>query len=267
MTTATSLVRLLGLCVVLWNGCVAAQQTPPSSATTAFGVLHVGRVAFALPPGDWQVLPLPDTEITKNDYSCRCERTQSLGDHSPVKHAFAVQVDPATRQLKVAMYFRASQSTIPLVRVWNTTACDARSTPLHRDGLDGNFNFPTCLTIEEVEGPTTGPQQDIETWFWDWMKANGVAVPHVLLAAKYLKYGTGVHVWALSYVNPDFYGINPAAQRSPGEWSQAVVKADSRKLEYLAQFKVWSNKMAQESRNSLRDQKPKEAALPAIPSM
>ncbi|GAB2581270.1 hypothetical protein GCM10027034_10560 [Ramlibacter solisilvae] len=248
---------------------MAAQQLPPagSAAMKASGLLQLGRVAFALPPGEWQVLPMQDIEIRKTDYSCRCERTQSSGDHYPVQQAFAVQVDPATRQLKAAMYFRASQSTIPMLRVWLTTACEARSSPLHRDGMDGHFNNPACLTIEAVDGPSTGPQQEVETWLWDWMKANGVAIPQVLLAAKYLKYGTGEQVWALSYVNPDAHGISPSAQRNREEWSPDAVKADPRKSEYLARFKAWSYKMAQESRLSLLDHKPKEPGLPAIPSM
>jgi hypothetical protein len=269
MVAAASLTRLVALCAGLWAGAVAAQQLPPavSAGMKASGVMQLGRVAFALPPGEWQVLPMQDIAIAKTDYSCRCERTQSLGDHSPVQHAFALQVDPATRQLRAAMYFRASQTTIPMVRVWLTNACEARSSPLHKDSMDGNFNYPACLTIEGVEGPSTGPQQEIETWLWDWMKANGVEIPHVLLAAKYLKYGTGEHVWALLYVNPDVHGISPAAQRNLAEWSPDAVKADPQKSEYLARFKAWTYKMAQESRLSLVDRKPKAPGLPAIPSM
>ncbi|HXE49707.1 MAG TPA: hypothetical protein VN663_15110 [Ramlibacter sp.] len=269
MVAAASLARLVSLCAALWVGSVAAQQLPAagSAAMKASGLLQLGRVAFALPPGEWQVLPMQDIEIRKTDYSCRCERTQGLGDHNPVQHAFAVQVDPVTRQLRTAMYFRASQSTIPVVRVWLTSACEARSPPLHKDGMDGNFNYPACLTIEAVEGPSAGPQQEIETWFWDWMKANGVEIPHTLLAAKYLKYGTGEHVWALLYVNPNVYGISPTAQGNRGEWSLDAVKADPQKTEYLAKFKAWSYRMAKESRLSLVDRKPKEPGLPAIPSM
>jgi hypothetical protein len=268
MIVAASSARLVALWAALTVGSVAAQQLPAAGSVDmkASGVLQVGRVAFALPAGEWQVLALPDTEIRKTDYSCRCERTQTLGDHSPVKHAFAVQTDPVTRQLKAAMYFRASQATIPVLRVWFTTACEARSSPLHRDGMDGNFNFPACLTIEAVEAPSAGPQQEIETWLWDWMKANGVEIPRVLLAAKYLKYGTGEHVWALGCVNPDVPGIDPSAQSDSGGWSLDAVKADPQKAEYLTRFKAWSYQMAQASRRSLLDRRPKEAGLPPIPS-
>src|SRR4051794_820277 len=115
MGAAATLARIIAVCAALWVGCVAAQQLPaPGSVDMkASGWLRLGRVAFALPPGEWQVLPLQDIEIRKTDYSCKCERTQSTGDHYPVQHAFAVQVDPDTRQLGAAMYFRASQSTIP----------------------------------------------------------------------------------------------------------------------------------------------------------
>lgn len=269
MVTAASLGRVVALCTALGVGSAGAQQLPAagSAGMKVSGLLQLGRVAFALPPGEWQVLPMEDIAIRKTDYSCRCERTQSLGDHNPVQQAFAVQVDPVTRQLKAAMYFRASQSTIPLVRVWLNTACEARSSPLHKDGMDGNFNHPACLTIEAIEAPSTGPQQEIENWLWDWMKANGVEFPHVLLAAKYAKYGAGEHVWALQYVNPEVHGVRPPAQRHPGEWSLDAVKADPQKSEYLDRFKVWSYKLAQESRRSLVDRKPKEPGLPAIPSM
>jgi len=269
MVAAAPLARLVGLCIALWVGSVAAQQLPTAGGAglKASGLLQLGRVAFALPPGEWQVLPMQDIEIRKTDYSCKCERTQSTGDHYPVQHAFAVQVDSVTRRLKAAMYFRASQSTIPTLRVWLTNACEARPSLLHRDGMDGNFNHPACLTLEAVEGPSAGPQQEIESWLWDWMKANGVETPPVLLAAKYLKYGTGEHVWSLLYVNPDVPGVSPVAQHDRAEWSLDAVKADPKKSEYLARFKAWSYKMAQEARLSLLDRKPKEPGLPAIPSM
>jgi hypothetical protein len=105
MVATASLARLVAFCAAFWVASVAAQQLPTAvgAGIKASGVLQLGRVAFALPPGEWQVLPMQDIEIAKTDYSCRCERTQSLGDHSPVKHAFAVQVDPVTRRLGAAI--------------------------------------------------------------------------------------------------------------------------------------------------------------------
>jgi hypothetical protein len=256
------------LCVALWCGSVVAQQPAPpaGNATKASGSLQLGRVVFALPPGEWLVVPLEDLAIVKADYSCRCEMTQGLR-RWPVQQAFAIQLDPVKAHLKAAIYFRASQATIPMVRVWFTTACEAQGTALHRDGIDGNFNYPACLSIEALESPSIGQQAGLETWLWDWMKANGVEVPHVLLAAKYLKYGAGDHVWVLQYVNPDLYGIEPATPRSRGEWTPEIVKADPQKSEYLARLKTWSSRMAEESRRSLREGKPKEASLPALPSL
>lgn len=263
MIAFNSLVRVL--CIALWCTMVAAQQPAPAGGAKVSGSLQLGRVAFALPPGEWQVLPLEDFTIGKDDYSCRCEISGAFVKW-PVQQAFAIQLDPAGTQLKAAIYFRASQSTIPLVRVWFTNACEARPAALHRDGLDGNFNYPACLFIEAVESPSTGSQAALETALWNWMKANGVETPHVLLTAKYFKYGTGEHVWALHYVNPDHHGMKAAVQRVPGEWSPEAVKADPRKSDYLARLKAWSYKMTEESRRSLLHRKP-EASLPTIPSM
>ena len=67
MVAAASLARLVVLCAALWAGCVAAQQLPAAASPgmKASGLLQLGRVAFALPPGEWQVLPMPDMEIRK----------------------------------------------------------------------------------------------------------------------------------------------------------------------------------------------------------
>jgi hypothetical protein len=190
MNPLHSLVRLLG--IALFCGSVAAQQAAPpaSGGAKVSGSLQLGRVAFALPPGEWQVVPLEDMWITKADYSCRCEISGAFV-HWPLQQAFAIQLDPTGKQLKAAIYFRASQSTIPLVRVWYTTACEARAPALHRDGIDGNFNYPACLSIEAVESPSSGNLAELETSLWNWMKANGVETPHVLLSTKYFKYGHG----------------------------------------------------------------------------
>lgn len=257
------------LFIALWCGSVAAQQLAPpaNGGATVSGSLQLGRVAFALPPGQWQVVSLEELAILKTDYSCRCEQSWAGIHRWPVQQAFAIQLDPVNKQLKAAVYLRASQATVPMVKVWFTTACDARETALHRDSIDGSFNYPACLTIEALESPSAGHQAELETRLWDWMKANGVEVPHVLLAVKYLKYATGDHVWVLHYVNPDHHGITPAAQRKRGEWSPEAVKGDPKKSEYLARLKSWSQKMAEESRRSLRENKPNEASLPAIPSM
>jgi hypothetical protein len=266
MNALNSLARML--CIALFCGSVAAQEParPASGGAKVSGSLQLGRVAFALPPGDWQVVPLEDMAITKADYSCRCEISGAFV-HWPLQQAFAIQLDPTGKQLKAAIYFKASQKSIPTLKVWFTTACEARAPALHRDGVDGNFNYPACLSIEAVESPSTGQQAELEAALWTWMKANGVESPHVLLAAKYFKYGTGELVWVLQYVNPDLHGIKPATQRSPGEWTPDAVKADPQKSDYLARLKSWSLGMAEESRRSLRERKPKEASLPAIPSM
>lgn len=125
------------------------------------------------------------------------------------------------------MYIRASQSTIPLVRVWLTTACEARSSPLHKDGMDGNFNYLHASRSRRSKALPRDRSKRSKPG--SGMKANGVEIPHVLLAAKYLKYGTGEHVWALQYVNPDVHGISPTAQRNRGEWSLDAVKVDPQK--------------------------------------
>ncbi|MEO5671946.1 MAG: hypothetical protein ABIR26_14745, partial [Ramlibacter sp.] len=267
MNVLASLARFLF--IALWCTTVAAQQTEPptGSRTKVSGSMQLGHVAFALPPGEWQVVPLEELAVLKTDYSCRCEQTWAGIHRWPVQQAFAIQLDPVKNQLKSAIYFRASQATVPMVKVWFTNACDARGVVLHRDSIDGSFNYPACLTVEALESPSTGHQAELEARLWDWMKANGVEVPHVLLAVKYLKYATGDHVWALHYVNPDQHGIKPAAQRSPGEWAPDVVKADPQKSEYLARLRSWSFKMADESRSSLRAGKPSATNLPAIPSM
>lgn len=235
----------------------AAQDAPTIPASSVSGPLKLGRFVFALPPGQWQLIPVEGFTTT----------TTGEGARRPVARMLAVQVDPASRRLKSAAFFMATQVTAPNISSWNGNACNDPPSPLHRDMLDGNFNFPACLVTDYWIVPAT-PTGSVGPKLVEWLKANDIAIPGTLLWSRYVKYQGGDFVWAVHYVNPEAFGMPASVERTRvrSEWNPAALKGDAVRSDYLEQFKKWGYAMSASARATLIDGTPREEALPALPA-
>ena len=236
---------------------VAAQGIPDSAAPTVSSPLKLGRFVFALPPGEWQLIPVEGTAAT----------TAGEGARRPVARILAVQIDPVARRLKAGAFFMATQVTSPNVTSWNGNACNDPPSPLHRDMLDGNFNFPACLVTDYWIVPASRPTGLVGPKLWDWLKANNIDLPGTLLWARYVKYQGGDFVWAVHYVNPEAFGLPPSLGRTrvTSEWNQATLKGDAERSAYLEQFSKWGYVMSASARATLVGGSAGESSLPSVP--
>ncbi len=236
---------------------VAAQLAPGVTGAAVTGTLALGRSVFALPPGDWQLIPVEDALTTVAGEAVR----------RPVARAILVQVDAPAHRLRAASYFMATGVTAANISSWNTSVCQEPALPLHRDMLDGSFDFPACLVTDYWIVGANRPTGLVGARLWDWLKANEIEIPSALLWSRYVKYRGGDFVFAVHYVNPEAFGIPPSVERSryKSEWNASSLKGDALRSAYLERFKKWGYVMATSYRATLLDGGAKERGLPAFP--
>ena len=136
---------------------------------------------------------------------------------------------------------------------------------MRRDGLDGNFKFPACLTTHHWTFPASRPSDVVWARVWDWLGENGITRPRHILWTRYVKYLAGDYVIVTHYVNPDAVGFQSAAD-GRSEWSASAIQSDSARAAYVDRFNAWGLQMGVNARASLTDGKPRQAPLADLPA-
>ncbi len=255
---STIWISTLGIALVCFASAVVAQEAKSTAASTAEEQLVLGRSKFALPPGKWHTVSLDYQSATKILDAAKHQVGQTM----------SVQLNDQARTLKVVAYHTASLETTPYVAYWDTNVCETKNT-LYKDPLDGNFNFPACLLIDYVTLPVARPASGNLVQLWDWLVANNIEIPTVLLTAHYVKYQGGDYVRTTYFVNPQEFGLPASVERVRGksEWNATSLLHDPQRVAYVERFKKWGYGMADSAKAAFLKRASLTASLEPIPSV
>jgi hypothetical protein len=247
--------RLLVTFILSFAAMSFAQETKVGEDVS--GQITVGKAIFALPPGKWHVV------------AERIDRTNLTGGGigGEVKQNYLVQRDAENRFL-AALFIRATISST-VVSSWSDATCNRKDT-LHRDTLRGNFNFPECLLINHLTNFWGGdiPSNEFDKKIWHWFKEKNVKLPFNVLSAIYTNHFAGDQVRYSIQVNTEINGLVDIDKKTWGTspWHVELIKNDPKRLAYFEEFKKWTDAVVKNGRGSLRDTKPLDSELPALPS-
>ncbi|MDB5874653.1 MAG: hypothetical protein JWQ07_4095 [Ramlibacter sp.] len=222
------------------------------TGTRASGTYKLGRVTFALPPGDWFMVQMSDT-VTGS--------SAGESNRRPVGRVTGFQVDPTERRISGMVYFMASLISTPNNSSWNNTICELPGSVLRRSVLEGNtMKLPACLVTNWWRLPFERPSDGVGSVLWDWTVENGVTPPRVMVWTRHARYQGSDFLAAVHYVNPEVLGFV-----STDDWSEAALDRDADKSDWVNRFTDWGVLMSATAEGTLNGGSPLKAPLPPWP--
>ena len=242
------------LICVTYPGMLVAQQSHVQALPSAVNPLQVGKMAVALPPGDWRVL---------NQREARVNMTSGPGSSTETKYLIRVN----EKNQWVGAISVAATKHSGVVTDWTDSVCN-RTDMLWIKQTDGNFKFPACLFINHSHPVWTNvPNNEFDKTIFDWYRVNKIELPKTALAVGYRKYFSGDYVTVRFDINPELVGFSPDTgnSRASSQWHPDLIKEDAGKVRYVDALQKWAETMEIPYRNSLRSGSPGDNTLGLCP--
>jgi hypothetical protein len=132
--------RTLALACAVFLGCPLPAFADSIVGDTVEKTISVSSHVFALPPGQWDVIQATPGQLMT-----------TAGPGAATLSYRLIQIDSATgRRAEIGIL--ASRGTMRL-RGWNKEPC--KGAAIFKDELDGTYDFPSCLRIDNAPGGVT----------------------------------------------------------------------------------------------------------------